>query len=317
MPSISVIIPIYNAEKTLKRALDSVAAQTFGDWEALLINDGSTDGSERICREYCDTDPRFKLFSQENQGVSISRNVGIEKAAGDYIAFLDSDDSLSPDYLQIALTDCRQKDLDLWIGTTIALRNGQEVGRNEPWEQFEAFSDEVTEHQLIEVFNALSSIHGKLVKSSVIEHIRFDPDSCWGEDLVFFHDVFAKHLRFYASHAQVYFYHHHEANGLSLSMNQNKCNSLIKTYRYLFAEVKRRGFIHQGEYYNFILDRFRGDLNSTQNAILRKYHSHKDWLSAYQWLTDDSLNKIIASFGLRFRSPVIRLVHNKLQSLRQ
>ena len=97
---ISIIIPIYNCESYLFACLDSVQKQTFSDFEAILINDGSTDGSEEICQRYVQTDSRFRLISIPNRGAAGARNVGLEAAAGEYIAFTDSDDWLEPDYLE-------------------------------------------------------------------------------------------------------------------------------------------------------------------------------------------------------------------------
>lgn len=95
MMKYSVIIPIYNAEKTLRRCLDSLLPQLNNDIEVLLINDGSSDNSAKICKEYVAKSPCFKYFEQENTGVSAARNLGIDKAIGDYIAFIDSDDYVS------------------------------------------------------------------------------------------------------------------------------------------------------------------------------------------------------------------------------
>ena len=95
----SVIIPVYNAEKTLRRCLDSLAVQIFSLAEFLLIDDGSNDNSAAICREYAARDSRFRLISKENGGVSTARNRGLDQARGDFILFVDSDDYVSPDYL--------------------------------------------------------------------------------------------------------------------------------------------------------------------------------------------------------------------------
>lgn len=102
MPKISVIIPVYNVEKYLPRCLDSVLAQTFTDFEAICINDGSPDGSAKILSEYTQKDSRIKVITQENQGVSVARNKGLKEAEGQYIYFLDSDDCIHPQTLEIA-----------------------------------------------------------------------------------------------------------------------------------------------------------------------------------------------------------------------
>ena len=96
----SIIIPVYNAEQTLERCLRSVQTQSFSEFEAIVVDDGSFDHSAAIARKYADTDYRFRYVYQKNQGVSAARNHGISKAVGEFIAFLDSDDQYKSEYLQ-------------------------------------------------------------------------------------------------------------------------------------------------------------------------------------------------------------------------
>lgn len=98
---ISVIIPVYNAEKYLAETLDSVLNQTFTDFEVIAVNDGSTDNSLNILNEYGNKDSRIKIFSNSNSGVSTARNTGIEKASGEYICFIDADDLIASEYMNI------------------------------------------------------------------------------------------------------------------------------------------------------------------------------------------------------------------------
>lgn len=98
-PRISVIIPIYNAEKTLRRCIDSIVRQSFADYELLLVDDGSTDSSPEICDMYSGQDYRIKVYHQQNAGVSSARNAGIDHAEGEWIAFCDSDDYVDSDWL--------------------------------------------------------------------------------------------------------------------------------------------------------------------------------------------------------------------------
>ena len=100
MPLISVIVPVYNTEKYLHRCIDSILNQTFTDFELLLINDGSTDSSSAICDEYAEKDCRVRVFHKPNGGVSSARNLGLEKAQGEWITFCDSDDRVYPTWLQ-------------------------------------------------------------------------------------------------------------------------------------------------------------------------------------------------------------------------
>lgn len=98
---ISVIVPIYNAEKFLNKCLDSVLSQTYNDWELILIDDGSIDRSFEIAKKYSENDKRIKAFTQPNGGPGKARNTGIEKATGEYIVFLDCDDYIDKDYFKL------------------------------------------------------------------------------------------------------------------------------------------------------------------------------------------------------------------------
>jgi glycosyltransferase EpsJ len=100
MPAISVIVPVYRAETTLARCVDSILSQTFRDFELLLIDDGSPDGSGALCDQYAARDSRVRVFHKENDGVSSARNLGLYKAQGTYIAFADSDDWMEPAELE-------------------------------------------------------------------------------------------------------------------------------------------------------------------------------------------------------------------------
>jgi glycosyltransferase involved in cell wall biosynthesis len=100
MPAISVIIPLYNTEAFIKNCLDSLIAQTFTDFEAIIVDDGSTDESARIAASYASSDSRFKLIGQPNKGLSEARNTGLKIFRGDYVTFIDSDDCVTPNYLE-------------------------------------------------------------------------------------------------------------------------------------------------------------------------------------------------------------------------
>lgn len=98
-PEISIIVPVYNAVETLEKCVDSVLTQTFPNWELLLIDDGSMDGSVTLCEHYQQRDGRIVAMTQQHQGVSAARNLALSKARGRYVCFIDSDDFVDPDYL--------------------------------------------------------------------------------------------------------------------------------------------------------------------------------------------------------------------------
>lgn len=98
MPVLSIIMPVFNAERTLRQAVDSVIGQCFKDWELILVDDGSRDGSGVICDSFSDTHEKIRAFHQENRGLSAARNTGLLHSVGQFVAFLDSDDLVEPDY---------------------------------------------------------------------------------------------------------------------------------------------------------------------------------------------------------------------------
>ena len=109
---ISVIVPVYNVEEYLEECLESIRHQTYSDIEVILVNDGSTDGSRKICEQYCEKDIRFRLINQENQGQSVARNRGVAESTGQFIMFVDSDDVVKENIVEVLLSYMKA-DVDL------------------------------------------------------------------------------------------------------------------------------------------------------------------------------------------------------------
>lgn len=106
-------MPVYNVEKYLSKALESVQNQTFKNFELIIVNDGSTDGSVKIIEKFCSKNKNFKLVNQENQGPSAARNNGIKESTGEYIGFMDSDDYLEPEFLELLYKAATENDADI------------------------------------------------------------------------------------------------------------------------------------------------------------------------------------------------------------
>ena len=111
MPLISIVVPIYNAENYLQRCVDSILAQTYGDFELLLVNDGSSDGSLDICQRYAAEDSRVRVIDKPNGGVSSARNMGIESATAEWVMFVDADDWIEPNTLELAVPYVEECDI--------------------------------------------------------------------------------------------------------------------------------------------------------------------------------------------------------------
>ena len=112
-PLISVVIPAYNAGQFLDETLESVLSQTYENWECIIVNDGSTDNTESVAKKWCEKDSRFRLTNKENGGLSSARNWGIKESKAEYIAFLDADDILTPDSLEVRINVLIEQNVDL------------------------------------------------------------------------------------------------------------------------------------------------------------------------------------------------------------
>ena len=190
VPAVSVIVPVYNAEKFLRHCVDSIIAQTFSDFELILVDDGSKDNSGSICDEYAEKDRRISVIHKKNGGVSSARNRGISKAKGKYICFADSDDYLSEFYLQelLALAEQYPEYDNIWCGFSIVSDyQGTSVGRS-VFSEDASFSLCGTE-DFVDLHKKWldPSPWNKLYVNDILKshNIIFDTDISVGEDLLF------------------------------------------------------------------------------------------------------------------------------------
>lgn len=180
-PLISIIVPIYNSEQTLNRCVDSILTQSFRDWELLLIDDGSTDKSGKICDQYVATDKRIKVFHKENGGVSSARNMGLDYAIGKWITFVDSDDCLTDYAFDLNWNDISE-DLILFP-FYFNYRDGSS-------EQFSLQASGIIKNLIPFFEKEFAQIifrvpWSKLYKNELIGNLRFDEKIKCGEDTLF------------------------------------------------------------------------------------------------------------------------------------
>lgn len=210
-PIVSVIVPVYNAEKHLYRCIDCILVQSFTDFELLLINDGSKDNSDKICDGYAVNDSRVRVFHKENGGASAARNYGLDKAVGKYICFIDADDWVDKDYIE-SLLPAEDEDMvvcsfmydtkDVFHLSDIA-RDKQNIGKDL--------------HILIDHM-AICAPWCKIMRRDIIEqnNIRFDVNVSAGEDMLFVCDYFSAGLDKIRTISQP-LYHYYVADSGSLS----------------------------------------------------------------------------------------------------
>ena len=188
MVKFSVIIPVYNSEKFLKECLDSLADQTFEDFEVICINDGSTDNSMAILEDYANKDNRIKVYSQENKGVGAARNYGMELAEGKYINFLDSDDILSKNALKSVHEFFKKHDEIDVVSIPIFFFNEKNHSLNYKFNLKEDSKNRIVD--IIEDPDALqSSVNSAFIRADSIRDLKFDTDLPSDEGLVFINEI--------------------------------------------------------------------------------------------------------------------------------
>lgn len=232
----SVIIPVYNAEGTLRRCLDSLVGQQFSNYELLLINDGSTDGSDAICREYASTYSCVRYFAKENGGVSSARNLGLEQAKGEYILFVDSDDYVSEDYFALLSHTLESNAVDLLM---FGYRNFG--GASTEWDTGEFYENaEVSVAKRISSAMQqylFSSLCSKTFKRQIIEqyNIRFASDLAIGEDQTFIF-TYAMYIRSIGSiEDRLYNVDVSDGNSLSRKARPYLTEHLMEVNRRMYA----------------------------------------------------------------------------------
>ena len=216
---VSIIVPVYNVEPYLRQCLDSVLGQTFKNFEVLLVNDGSSDSSGDICREYVEKDSRFHYFEKENGGLSDARNYGIERAQGEYLTFIDSDDFVNEKHLENLFLASRLTNADITIGGFSRFENGTF------WLYPDYFSSDslvsFTSAQAIQHLDSMfdvpflnfSTAWGKLFKRELFSELRF-PYGKYAEDQFIIWKLYLKARSIYTFNVDSYVYRINK-NGMS------------------------------------------------------------------------------------------------------
>ncbi|MCB7320747.1 glycosyltransferase family 2 protein [Lacrimispora sp. 210928-DFI.3.58] len=209
---VSVIIPVYNVEKYLKRCLNSVLCQTYRNLEIIIVDDGSEDYSGMICDNICETDKRIVVIHKKNGGLSSARNMGLEIATGHYITFVDSDDYIALDFIEKTLDLCEDKKADIAIMQMLYI--SEDI--NEEMKQ--------GEKNIVEIFDSQRAIEeslyqkryscctpGKLYKRHVFDKIRF-PEGRLSEDLATCHLLLDAADKIVYSNEIGYYYRQHNSS---------------------------------------------------------------------------------------------------------
>ena len=299
IPKISVIVPVYNAEKYVACCLEGLLHQKFDDIEIIIIDDGSKDNSLVICNEYAQKDSRICVIIQKNQGVSAARNKGIEKASGEYIAFVDIDDTVTSDYFSSFVL---RNDMEIQ-GYIISDNNTHRVIKYNKRE----VQKDVAKVFCLGLFN--SAVWGKLFRTSIIKDnkILFPVNLCFSEDTIFLLQYvrYCKSLSVSTSAEYIYIKHSGSLTDKKYSLNDMmlKEKMIVDAYKQLFPESK-----------------FQKDfLREVSQSIISKYYfyydlSKKDYtnIEYLQYLADNYLkkfDKFVLFIGMSYFAYYVRWRH--------
>jgi glycosyltransferase involved in cell wall biosynthesis len=212
---ISVLIPIYNSSHYISECLLSIQKQLFTDFEVICIDDGSIDNSLEICKSFAKKDSRFKVYTQENRGVSAARNKALDYCSGEYIVFVDSDDVIDKSYLS-RLYSFMKPNVDIVYGQFCREKN--ELGIRKKGAIHEILPREEFVRKLINKKIYFPTICSMLFKRSIItkNSINFDTNIYWGEDSLFYHEYIAKmNGNIASSDVAIYYYRHNESSAMN------------------------------------------------------------------------------------------------------
>ena len=180
---VSVIVPVYNSEKYLEAALQSVREQSYGNIEVLLIDDGSTDSSPQICDDFAWEDERFRVIHQENKGPSAARNRGIDESKGEYLTFVDNDDLLHKDFIKILYDLCVKHQCDIALTKSFPFLEEETIPYGEPETKLTFMDRRQLSIQLLDMgWTGLAVTMAKLFKRSLFKNIRFNEQRIIGDD---------------------------------------------------------------------------------------------------------------------------------------
>lgn len=315
---VSIIVPAYNAETTLNSTIESIYRQNTDAFEIIIIDDGSTDRTDQICKDLAAKDDRIIVLHRDKPGgVSNARNLGIDHASGRYITFLDSDDIFADGFLGFAVDEIIKNELDVLVGTTIRLVNGVERGRSEVWENFYGYGDEVSEHQIIMSKWAMSCVSAKVYKKSAIGDIRLDENLEFAEDVTFCWDVvFRQHIKF-GMYRRIAYYYLFTGKGLSSKISKKRYEGAVQFFHTRIEYGKRRGFSEDGEYFTDTYNDMMDTLYLCENQIL---HSKRPLRERYElwniFLQDSEVKKLLKKKGsFVYRHPIFWRINDAKEKL--
>lgn len=310
---ISIIVPVYNAEKTLCRCIESVVRQNYNNYELILVNDGSVDGSADICNKYSNEYQQIRYIYKNNGGVSSARNLGLKLARGEYIAFLDSDDFFTDDYFETVsdILDKKKPDLLSFLSKKNDGKSGVSLADN-------CFLDDDINisHRVLKAMKSYSysSVMARVFKRSIIveNNIEFDENISIGEDQAFLFE-FTLHIKTFVSIYNT-LYKIDVSSDISLSRKKRNylSDQLLKVHKKMFdcldcAEVSEGAFKN---YYAAVSWMFYRSTYSCFAELTKYDYTSNQRLCEINKICDKFSEKKIEPKGLKCKTIAFPVNHN-------
>lgn len=237
LPSVSIIMPVYNAERTLVKSIESVLRQNYSNFELIIVNDGSIDNTRKILEKYI-KNSKIRIINQENQGVSVARNVGLLNANSDLIAFIDSDDYVLPNFLKNLVVGMLENNVDLCVTGIIYKENdldNEESTYSESLDTNKKFISKIFDSDGPKGF-----LWNKIWRKKIIDkyHLKFDPEIKVAEDLLFCvqYLIYADKIKILGEHDYI---HAYDSNSLSAGIEiDNECTNYIQIFKQYIRSLR-------------------------------------------------------------------------------
>lgn len=302
-PKISIIVPIYNVEKYLDKCLQSICRQTYSNFEAILIDDGSTDKSYEICEQYARKDPRIKIIQEENSGVVTACKNGIIHSHGDFICFIDSDDIIERNYLNSLVKAHDEFNADIVLSQICRYRNGKKteykLNINSGYYDKETYQKKFL-FQILSNGKFQSRLipptrWGKLIPKDLIEkNLKYyQDDITYVEDILLMLPIFLDMQSLYVlpDRKETRYLYRIRENSIITGYDANRWHSVNKGYRYLYQALKDKDLVNNKNLVDQLkLDYFSSIIQCCTNEIKNKNGNYKKFKTLIYEIRQNSLN---------------------------
>ena len=317
---ISIVIPIYNAEKYLEQCLNSIKNQTYKNFEVILVNDGSIDNSESICKAFVESDTRFRYYLKANGGVSSARNLGLDSVKGDFITFIDSDDWIAENHLELLINSIKKTNSDIVVSCYKEFDNNIDTYYTIVYTKQEKNLlnfEKMNRDDFLIIFPKLMSINvcfnnavAKLFRKELVNNLRFDTSIKYGEDLDFYFSLYLNVESISYVDELTYVYRIH-GDSTTSNFNQEYAEQELSIFKKMFKKIQEIGLptIH---YFNKFQKLLKYRVDYIKNKVL--LNEHLDFLKNIEGTVTYPNTLISVVIPIYNVSPYLRLCLESIEN---